>query len=72
MGTVNEESGELVSNEVKELFDMGVKPIYEVVMESGKRINTTGSHPYLVVRGGERFGIWEWVLGKIKGVMGDG
>ena len=70
--SLDEKSGKLVSNEVKELFDMGVKPIYEVVTESGRRINTTGNHPYLVVRGGERFSVWDWVLEKVRGVMGNG
>ena len=46
--SLNETSGKLEPAEVKALLDMGEKPIYELITESGTAINTTGAHPYLV------------------------
>lgn len=40
--------GKIVPNRVQALLDMGAKPIYELMAESGRAINTTGNHPYLV------------------------
>jgi len=46
--SLDEESGEIVGNEVLGLLDMGEKVIYELVTEDGRSVNTTGAHPYLV------------------------
>ena len=46
--SLNETSGKLQPAKVKVLLDMGEKPIYELTTESGRAINTTGNHPYLV------------------------
>src|SRR3989338_919701 len=46
--SLDEETGQYLSNKVTELLDMGTKPVYELISESGKRINTTSTHPYLV------------------------
>jgi len=46
--SLNETSGKLQLAEVKALLDMGEKPIYELTTESGRAINTTAEHPYLV------------------------
>ncbi|MFA6198731.1 MAG: hypothetical protein WC734_06320, partial [Patescibacteria group bacterium] len=45
--SLNEKTGELEPAKIKGLLDMGVKPIYEIETESGKKIRTTGNHPYL-------------------------
>ena len=50
--SLDEKTNKIVSNKVMALLDMGEKPIYELITESGRAINTTGNHPYLVkVRG---------------------
>ncbi len=46
--SLDEKTGKLVPRKVNALLDHGVKPIYEMVTESGKAINTTAEHPYLV------------------------
>ena len=46
--SLNETSGKIISSKVNSLLDMGTKPIFELMTESGRAINTTGSHPYLV------------------------
>ena len=46
--SLNKETGQFVSNKVTALLDMGTKPVYEVTTSSGKQINTTATHPYLV------------------------
>ncbi|MDP3043112.1 MAG: NosD domain-containing protein, partial [bacterium] len=46
--SLNEKTGKLVPAKIKGLLDMGVKPIYEIETEDGKKIRTTGNHPYLV------------------------
>ncbi|MFH1641354.1 MAG: LamG-like jellyroll fold domain-containing protein, partial [Nanoarchaeota archaeon] len=46
--SLDEKTGKLVSNRVKALLDMGTKPIYELTTNSGRSVNTTGNHPYLV------------------------
>jgi len=38
----------LLANKVKGVLDMGYKPIYQLITEDGREINTTGNHPYLV------------------------
>ncbi|MBI4021792.1 MAG: MerR family DNA-binding transcriptional regulator, partial [Candidatus Andersenbacteria bacterium] len=50
--SLNEETGEFEPRKVKALMDMGKQVVFELVTESGKRIETTGNHPYLVA--GER------------------
>ena len=52
--SLDEKTGKIVSNKVKALLDMGEKPIYELCTESGKCINTTSEHPYLVKVNAER------------------
>ncbi|MFH1896313.1 MAG: MerR family DNA-binding transcriptional regulator, partial [bacterium] len=46
--SLNEKEGKIESREVTALLDMGVKPVFELVTESGKRIRTTANHPYMV------------------------
>jgi len=46
--SLNETSGKIEPAKVNALLDMGKKPIYELSTESGKSINTTAEHPYLV------------------------
>src|SRR3989338_2584103 len=46
--SLDESTGVFVSNKVTALLEMGTKPVYELITESGKRINTTSTHPYLV------------------------
>lgn len=45
--SLNESSGKIEPAKVREVLYMGKKPIYELVTESGKSINTTKEHPYL-------------------------
>ena len=35
------------TSRVKELLDMGAKPVFRVTTASGRKINTTSNHPYL-------------------------
>ncbi|MEK6984157.1 MAG: hypothetical protein AABX33_06295 [Nanoarchaeota archaeon] len=44
----DEKTGKIVANRVNELVDMGNKTVYELRTESGRSINTTSNHPYLV------------------------
>ncbi|MBU1320713.1 MAG: hypothetical protein KKH67_16175, partial [candidate division Zixibacteria bacterium] len=46
--SLNEKTGELEPAKINGLMDMGVKTIYEMETEDGKKIRTTGNHPYLV------------------------
>ncbi|TSC57877.1 MAG: cell wall surface anchor family protein, partial [Candidatus Peregrinibacteria bacterium Greene0416_19] len=46
--TLDEETGAFVVARVNGLLDMGTKPVFRITTESGKRIRTTGNHPYLV------------------------
>jgi len=46
--SLNEASGKLQPAKVNELVDMGNKTVYELRTESGRSINTTSNHPYLV------------------------
>ena len=46
--SLNENTGQIQPAKIKGLLDMGVKPIYEIETEDGKKIRTTGNHPYLV------------------------
>ena len=52
--TLDEASGKLVWKRVKKLMDMGVKPIYKLTTEDGRSIETTSTHPYLVLDPGKR------------------
>ncbi|HEY4524886.1 MAG TPA: NYN domain-containing protein, partial [Candidatus Paceibacterota bacterium] len=46
--TLDQKTGKLVVSRVKQLAFMGTKDIFELVTATGKRIRTTGNHPYLV------------------------
>ena len=46
--TLDEKTGEFVASKVKALQDMGIQETYQLVTESGKKIRTTGNHPYFV------------------------
>ncbi|MBT4358903.1 MAG: M48 family metalloprotease [Candidatus Pacebacteria bacterium] len=46
--SLNQETGELEARKIKGLMDMGVKQVYELVTEDGRKIKTTANHPYLV------------------------
>jgi len=46
--SLNETTNKLQPAKVNALLDMGNKTIFEVITESGRAINTTGNHPYLV------------------------
>jgi hypothetical protein len=47
--SLNEETGEFEYAKIKNLMDMGVQEIYEITTKSGKKIKTTGEHPYLTL-----------------------
>ncbi|MEK6984155.1 MAG: LamG-like jellyroll fold domain-containing protein, partial [Nanoarchaeota archaeon] len=46
--SLDEKTGKIVANRVNELVDMGNKTVYELTTESGRAVNTTSNHPYLV------------------------
>jgi len=46
--SLNEETGKIEPQRIKELLDMGIKPVFRLTTENGKEIRTTGNHPYLV------------------------
>ncbi|NCP47528.1 hypothetical protein GW844_04050, partial [bacterium] len=46
--TLNEETGKFEWQIVEDTMDKGMQTSYEIITESGKRIETTGNHPYLV------------------------
>jgi hypothetical protein len=46
--SLNEKTGKIEPARIKGLLDMGIKPIYKIETEDGKKIRTTGNHPYLV------------------------
>ncbi|MDI6642321.1 MAG: hypothetical protein QME68_08450, partial [Elusimicrobiota bacterium] len=46
--SLNEKTGKIEPHKIKGLLDKGVQPIYEIETEDGKKIRTTGNHPYLV------------------------
>ena len=46
--SLNEKTGELTPANIEALLDMGVKTVYELETASGKKVRTTGNHPYLV------------------------
>jgi ribonucleoside-diphosphate reductase alpha chain len=45
--SVNEETGELYYNNLVDVIDNGVAPVYEVVTEHGYRIKATGNHRFM-------------------------
>ncbi|MDZ7586601.1 MAG: hypothetical protein U0946_02505, partial [Patescibacteria group bacterium] len=45
--SLNEETGRFEYQTVEKTLDMGTKEIYELTTETGKKIETTGNHPYL-------------------------
>ncbi|HBE90285.1 MAG TPA: hypothetical protein DDW41_03695, partial [Candidatus Andersenbacteria bacterium] len=47
--SLNEETGEFVPNTVNQIMDMGEQEVYELVTAGGKKIRTTGNHPYLAL-----------------------
>jgi len=49
--TLNEKTGRLEWQPVIALLDMGKKPVYKLITQSGKEIRTTGNHPYLTKYG---------------------
>ncbi|MBM3120288.1 MAG: hypothetical protein FJ006_12235, partial [Chloroflexi bacterium] len=48
--SLNEHAGQFEWQKVEKTLDMGVREVYELITESGKRIETTGNHPYLARR----------------------
>ncbi|MBI2647165.1 hypothetical protein HYW99_01695, partial [Candidatus Woesearchaeota archaeon] len=46
--SLDEKTGKLVSNKVNALLDMGNRTVFELTTESGRAVNTTSNHPYLV------------------------
>jgi len=48
--SLNEKTGKIESTRINKLLDMGVKPIFKLVTDSGKEIKTTGNHPYLAIK----------------------
>lgn len=46
--SLNESTGRVEWHQIKNRMDMGVRDIYEITTKSGRRIRTTGNHPYLV------------------------
>ncbi|MEK6984156.1 MAG: LamG-like jellyroll fold domain-containing protein [Nanoarchaeota archaeon] len=51
--SLDEKTGRIVANRVNELIDMGNKTVFELRTESGRSVNTTSNHPYLVRFGGK-------------------
>src|SRR3989338_3292661 len=46
--SLNEETGKLVFSKAKDLLDASNKTIFEVKTATGRAINATAEHPYLV------------------------
>ncbi len=46
--SLDEKTGKIVTNKVNALLDMGNKTVYQLTTESGRAINTTKEHPYLI------------------------
>lgn len=47
----NEETGLLEYAKIKEVFNTGVKPVYEMTLENGKKITSTKDHKFLTFEG---------------------
>ncbi|MCX8179470.1 MAG: NYN domain-containing protein, partial [Candidatus Aenigmarchaeota archaeon] len=54
IASLDEKTGKIVWRKVKKLLDMGVKPVYRLKTEDGRQIETTATHPYLVLNPGNR------------------
>ncbi|MEM5792981.1 MAG: NYN domain-containing protein [Candidatus Aenigmatarchaeota archaeon] len=54
IASLDEATGKIVWRRVKKLIDMGIKPVYRIVTEDGRSIETTATHPYLVLNPGNR------------------
>ncbi|MFA4837788.1 MAG: hypothetical protein WC749_17195, partial [Dehalococcoidia bacterium] len=52
--SLNEELGITEPHRITALLDMGVKPVFKLTTKDGKSIKTTGNHPYLVVKQGDK------------------
>ncbi|MBI4657031.1 MAG: hypothetical protein HY746_09855, partial [Elusimicrobia bacterium] len=52
--SLNEKTGKIVPAKIKALLDMGIKPVYKLTTASGRKIRTTGNHPYLTRSGWRR------------------
>ncbi len=50
----NEQTERIEAHEIEALFDMGLQPVFELTTQSGRRIQTTGNHPFLVGNGRDR------------------
>ena len=48
--SLNEKTGKVEPTRINKLLDMGVKPVFKLVTDSGKEIKTTGNHPYLAIK----------------------
>jgi len=47
--TLDENSGKFVWQKIRQLQGMGIQETYRLVTQSGKKIETTGNHPYFVI-----------------------
>ncbi|MFZ5366523.1 MAG: phage integrase SAM-like domain-containing protein [Patescibacteria group bacterium] len=52
--SLNEQTGKFEWQKVEKTLDKGIQEVYELKTESGKRIETTGNHPYLTKEGWEK------------------
>lgn len=49
--TYDEKSGQIVSAKIKEVFDTGVKDVWEITLDNGKKIQSTREHKFLTMQG---------------------
>jgi intein/homing endonuclease len=49
--SLDEQGGRVVYSCVNALVDMGEQEVYELVTKSGRKIRTTGNHPFLAREG---------------------
>jgi len=49
--SLNEQTGSIEPHAIRGLLDMGIKPVFELTTASGRKIETTGNHPYLTKEG---------------------
>lgn len=47
----DEKTGQLTTSHIKEVFKTGVKPVFEITLEDGKKIKTTKEHKFLTKNG---------------------
>lgn len=64
----DEDSKSLVPAKIKEVFETGVKPVFEVKLEGGKSIKATKDHKFLTLGGFKR--LEELSVGDFVGVNG--